>query len=32
MDHPDFIKGAFSTKWMETFMEELKRNPAGDPR
>ena len=32
MDHPDFISGAFSTKWMETFMEELKRNPVGDPR
>jgi acetyl-CoA carboxylase biotin carboxylase subunit len=25
MDHPDFIAGTFSTKWMETFMEEMKR-------
>jgi acetyl-CoA carboxylase biotin carboxylase subunit len=32
MDHPDFIAGAVSTKWMETFMEDLKRDPAGDPR
>jgi acetyl-CoA carboxylase biotin carboxylase subunit len=32
MDHPDFIAGTFSTKWMETFLEELKRNPVGDPR
>ena len=24
MDHPDFISGAFSTKWMEKFMDELK--------
>jgi len=32
MDHPDFVAGTFSTKWMETFMEELKRNPSGDPR
>ena len=23
MDHPDFISGGFSTKWMETFMAEL---------
>jgi hypothetical protein len=23
MDHPDFISGRFSTKWMETFLEEL---------
>jgi acetyl-CoA carboxylase biotin carboxylase subunit len=23
MDHPDFISGAFSTKWMEKFMDEL---------
>ena len=23
MDHPDFISGAFSTKWMEGFMEEV---------
>ncbi len=23
MDHPDFISGGFSTKWMETFMEEV---------
>lgn len=22
MDHPDYISGAFSTKWMETFMAE----------
>ena len=32
MDHPDFVAGTFSTKWMETFMEELKRDTAGDPR
>ena len=25
MDHPDFISGAFSTKWMETFMEEVEQ-------
>jgi acetyl-CoA carboxylase biotin carboxylase subunit len=24
MDHPDFISGAFSTKWMEKFMDEVK--------
>ncbi len=24
MDHPDFISGGFSTKWMEKFMDELK--------
>jgi acetyl-CoA carboxylase biotin carboxylase subunit len=23
MDHPDYISGAFSTKWMETFMAEI---------
>jgi acetyl-CoA carboxylase biotin carboxylase subunit len=23
MDHPDFISGGFSTKWMETFMAEI---------
>ena len=32
MDHPDFVAGTFSTKWMETFTEELKRDTAGDPR
>ncbi len=26
MDHPDFISGAFSTKWMETFLEEMKQD------
>ncbi len=25
MDHPDFISGGFSTKWMETFMAELEQ-------
>jgi acetyl-CoA carboxylase biotin carboxylase subunit len=29
MDHPDFIAGTFSTKWMDTFLEELKRNQPG---
>jgi hypothetical protein len=24
MDHPDFIAGTFSTKWLETFLENLK--------
>ena len=24
MDHPDFISGKFSTKWLEGEMEELK--------
>ncbi len=28
MDHPDFIAGTFSTKWMETFLEELKQQQA----
>jgi acetyl-CoA carboxylase, biotin carboxylase subunit len=32
MDHPDFIAGTFSTNWMDGFLEELKRNPTGDPR
>ncbi|MDE3245871.1 MAG: acetyl-CoA carboxylase biotin carboxylase subunit [Acidobacteriota bacterium] len=25
MDHPDFISGGFSTKWMETFLAELEQ-------
>ena len=32
MDNPDFIAGTFSTGWMDGFLEELKRNPMGDPR
>jgi acetyl-CoA carboxylase biotin carboxylase subunit len=28
MDHPDFISGAFSTKWMEKFMDEVKAEQA----
>ena len=24
MDHPDYVSGAFSTKWMETAMDDLK--------
>jgi acetyl-CoA carboxylase biotin carboxylase subunit len=31
IDHPDFIAGRFSTKWMETFMEELDRERAQKP-
>jgi acetyl-CoA carboxylase biotin carboxylase subunit len=29
MDHPDFIAGRFSTKWMETFMDEIEAERAG---
>ncbi|MBL0311685.1 MAG: acetyl-CoA carboxylase biotin carboxylase subunit [Holophagaceae bacterium] len=29
MDHPDFISGGFSTKWMETFMAELDEERKG---
>jgi len=25
MDHPDFIKGAFSTKWLEVFLAQLEK-------
>ena len=28
MDHPDFISGAFSTKWLEGVMEEIKKELA----
>jgi hypothetical protein len=24
MDHPDFISGGFSTKWLEGVMDDLK--------
>ena len=32
MDQPDFIAGTFSTKWLETFLEEVKLEKASEPR
>ena len=31
MDHPDFISGKFSTKWMETFLEDLEKERRKHP-
>ncbi len=30
LDHPDFIKGAFSTKWLEVFLAQLEKERAGE--
>jgi hypothetical protein len=32
MDQPDFIAGTFSTKWLETFLEGLKKVEAAAGR
>jgi len=31
IDHPDFIKGQFSTKWLEVFLEEMDKAAKEEP-